>query len=194
MPVEIKHGNKTFVVDPSGDVKEGSYVLYLCEYRLGEADVGRVSEVANDGRLYLDGPGVIVTLDQPFILLKEVVEEGEEEEEYEDDRIDAEFRDDPLLRKLENTTEKLTPEETQLAQWTTTTRVFSHDLKKGIPYAIKHKDLGNISYGLYSGLLNPVTALFRHLNGESKISIEQLKSGLIEIYEVVEDEEESIWN
>lgn len=188
MSVQIKHGNKTFVVDPSGDVKEGSYVLYLYEYRLGEVEVGRVSEVANDGRLYLDGPGVIVTLDQPFILLKEIVEEDE------DDRIDAEFRNDPLLRKLENTTEKLTPEETQLAQWTTTTRVFSHDLKKGIPYAIKHKNSGNILYGLYSGLLNPVTALFRHLNGESKISIEQLKSGLIEIYEVVEDGEESIWN
>lgn len=188
MSVQIKHGNKTFVVDPSGDVKEGSYVLYLYEYRLGEVEMGRVSEVANDGRLYLDGPGVIVTLDQPFILLKEIVEEDE------DDRIDAEFRNDPLLRKLESTTEKLTPEETQLAQWTTTTRVFSHDLKKGIPYAIKHKDSGNISYGLYSGLLNPVTALFRHLNGESKISIEQLNSGLIEINEIVEDKEESIWN
>lgn len=186
MDLQIVYDGKTFVEDLLNDVRPGAYVLYFSEYRQGQASVGQIERVDGTGVLFLHD--AVIKLCQPFILLKEVVEE---EDEDKDDRIDAEFRNDPLLRKLENTTEKLTPEETQLAQWTTTTRVFSHDLKEGVPYAIRHKNSGNVSYGLYSGLLNPVTALFRLLNGEHKISIEQLKSGLIEIHEVIEDKEES---
>ncbi|UNY48944.1 tail tape measure protein [Bacillus phage SP82G] len=69
------------------------------------------------------------------------------------------------------------------------TRVFADNLKKGVPYAIKHKYAEDILYGLYSGLLDPETALFRYLNGEHKVSIHKLESGMVEIHEIVEDKE-----
>lgn len=198
MSFHITHKDKTFVIDPLGDAKPGTYVLYFSEYRRGDASIGKIEEVDDAGVLFL--PNAIVGLDQPYILLKEDVDvddvtTSELREAYDDDRIDAHrgaffTSGSPKSPKPSDQPPKeLTSQERQLEQWTTMTRVFTDNLKKGVPYAIKHKHSEDILYGLYSGLCDPKTALFRYLNGEHKVSTHRLESGMIEIHEIVEDEE-----
>ncbi|AGY46884.1 hypothetical protein CampHawk_207 [Bacillus phage CampHawk] len=191
MDLQITHNGKTFVMDPLGDAKPGAYVLYLSEYRQGHASVGQIKRVDDTGVLFLQD--VVVGLDQPYILLKEHVDVDDLIEEEDDDSLDTDLRESLAPRAPKPTDQpprELTSQERQLEQWTTMTRVFSHDLKKGVPYAIKHKHPEEVFYGLYSGLLNPVTALFRYLSGEYKVSIQQLEAGVVEIHEIVEDKEE----
>ncbi|WIT25935.1 hypothetical protein [Bacillus phage SPO1L1] len=191
MDLQITHNSKTFVMDPLGDAKPGAYVLCFSEYRQGHASIGQIKRVDDTGVLFLQD--VVVGLDQPYILLKEHVDVDDLVEEEDDDSLDTDLRES-LAPKAPKPTDQppreLTSQERQLEQWTTTQRVFSHDLKKGVPYAIKRRHSQEPLYGLYSGLLNPVTALFRYLNGEHKVSISQLESGIAEINQIVEDKEE----
>ncbi|WCS68649.1 hypothetical protein Goe19_02010 [Bacillus phage vB_BsuM-Goe19] len=189
MDLQITHNDKTFVMDPLGDAKPGAYVLYFSEYRQGHASVGQIKRVDDTGVLFLQD--VVVGLDQPYILLKEHVEMSEDEED--DDSLDTDLRESLAPRAPKPTDQpprELTSQERQLEQWTTMTRVFADNLKKGVPYAIKHKHSEDILYGLYSGLLDPETALFRYLNGEHKVSIHKLESGMVKINQIVEDKEE----
>ncbi|UAV84276.1 hypothetical protein phi18_203 [Bacillus phage phi18] len=196
MNLKITHGDKTFVEDILSEPIAGAYVLYFSEYKLGSASVGEIDRVDDTGVLFLRS-GSTVDLDQPYILLKEYI--GVDDaimqelgEAYDDDRIDADRGTftSRAPRPAEQPPRELTSQERQLEQWTTTQRVFSHDLKKGVPYAIKHKHPEEVFYGLYSGLLNPVTALFRYLSGEYKVSVQQIEAGVVEIHEIVEDKEE----
>ena len=198
MSFHITHKDKTFVIDPFGDAKPGAYVLYFSEYRRGDAYIGKIESVNDAGVLFL--PNGIVGLDQPYILLKECVDvddvtTSELGEAYDGDRIDA-HRDTLFTsgtpespKPVDQSPRELTSQERQLERWTTMTRVFTDNLKKGVPYAIKHKNSEDILYGLYSRLLDPETALFRYLNGELKVSVHKLESGMVEIQEVVEGKE-----
>ncbi|WIT26737.1 hypothetical protein [Bacillus phage SPO1L5] len=195
MGLQITHNDKTFVMDPLGDAKPGAYVLYFSEYRQGHASVGQIKRVDDTGVLFLQD--VVVGLDQPYILLKEHVDVDDLIEEEDDDSLDTDLRESLAPRAPKPTDQppkELTSQERQLEQWTTTrvvTRVvFSHSLKKGVPYAIKHKHPEEVFYALYSGLLDPETALFRYLSGEYKVSVQQIEAGVVEIHEIVEDKEE----
>lgn len=189
MDLKINYNGKTFVEDTLCEPVPGAYILYFSEYRLGSASVGKIDRIDDAGVIFL--PDIVVGLDQPYVLLKEYVEMSKDEEG--DDSLDTDLRESLAPRAPKPTDQpprELTSQERQLEQWTTTQRVFSHDLKKGVPYAIKRRHSQEPLYGLYSGLLNPVTALFRYLNGEHKVSISQLESGIAEINQIVEDKEE----
>ncbi|QMV48311.1 hypothetical protein Goe9_c02050 [Bacillus phage vB_BsuM-Goe9] len=193
MDLKINYNGKTFVEDTLCEPVPGAYILYFSEYRLGSASVGKIDRIDDAGVIFL--PDVVVGLDQPYVLLKEYVEMSEDEED--DDSLDTDLRESLAPRAPKPTDQppkELTSQERQLEQWTTTrvvTRVvFSHSLKKGVPYAIKHKHPEEVFYALYSGLLDPETALFRYLSGEYKVSVQQIEAGVVEIHEIVEDKEE----
>ncbi|APZ82246.1 hypothetical protein Goe2_c20800 [Bacillus phage vB_BsuM-Goe2] len=190
MDVQITYDGKTFVEDTLCEPVPGAYILYFSEYRLGSASVGKIERV-DDTRIFLQD--IVVGLAQPYILLKEYVDVGDEIVEEEDDNsLCTDPYESPAPEKPDSMEElpvELTPQERQLEKWTTTRIVFADNLKKGVPYAIKHKHPEEVFYGLYSGLLNPVTALFRYLSGEYKVSVQQIEAGVVEIHEIVEDKE-----
>lgn len=199
MDLQIKYNGKTFVADPLGEAKLGAYVLCFSDYCQGHAFVGQVERIDDTGVLFLHD--TVINRDQRYMLLKEDIDVGdlieEEEEEDLDDVLkeldrpgEPRYTESPRApRPAEQLPTEPTPQERQLEQWTTTRIVFSHSLKKGVPYAIKRRHSQEPLYGLYSGLLDPVTALFRYLNGEHKVTIQQLESGIAEIHEIVEDVE-----
>lgn len=204
MDLQVVCDGKTFIPDLTGELKLGSYVWVLST-DLAEPIVGRVSDLWDHSFRITkeDGSKYSTRSNQYFILLESKVSVddviiSELGEAYDDDRIDAD-RDTLFTsgtpgsprapRPAEQLPTEPTPQERQLEQWTTTRIVFSHSLKKGVPYAIKRRHSQEPLYGLYSGLLDPVTALFRYLNGEHKVTIQQLESGIAEIHEIVEDVE-----
>lgn len=194
MDLQIKYEGKTFVEDALSKPTSGAYVLYFSEHRLGIPSVGQIDRVDDTGVLFLHD--AVINLDQPYIMLEEyyvstddvVIEELEEEVEMDADLCESLAPEAP--KPMDQPPRELTSQERQLEQWTTTTRVFADNLKKGVPYAIKHRHAEDILYGLYSGLLDPKTALFQYLNGEHKVSIQKLESGIVEINQIVEDKEE----
>lgn len=192
MDLQIKYEGKTFVEDALSKPTSGAYVLYFSEHRLGIPSVGQIDRVDDTGVLFLHD--AVINLDQPYIMLEEYYVSTDDVviEELEEDKIDTDLRESlspRAPRPAEQLPTEPTPQERQLEQWTTTRIVFSHSLKKGVPYAIKRRHSQEPLYGLYSGLLDPVTALFRYLNGEHKVTIQQLESGIAEIHEIVEDVE-----
>lgn len=205
MDLQVVCDGKTFIPDLTGELKLGSYVWVLST-DLAEPIVGRVSDLWDHSFRITkeDGSKYSARSDQYFILLEPKVSVDdviipELGEAYDDDRIDADR--DTLFTSgtpesprapgpAEQLPTELTPQERQLEKWTTTRIVFADNLKKGVPYAIKHKHSEDILYGLYSGLQDPENALFRYLNGEHKVSIQKLESGMVEIHEIVEDKEE----